>query len=441
MSGVDTPAEASSDEWEWPGSRWWRCDLHAHTPSSHDFSGSGVTAAHIVQAASAAGLHAIGVTDHNTVASLAELETAAARTNPRLVVFPGTEITSNEGAHLLVLFAPGSSADAVKGYLGDCGIPGEKWGKHDAHAKVTYADCIRKADAIGALCVAAHADRPAAGTKKHTSLLHVISGQGLIDVLAMPKLHAAEIATSDAAAHTQLLARDPVTALPIRPCLAGSDAHALSQLGQESTWIKMSRPEQEGLRLAFADGEMSVRIATPGDAPNEHASLVIESISVSDGKLMGRGSPFVLRLNPWLNAIIGGRGTGKSSVVEFLRLALRREDELPPGLQLNFKEFAQVPTNSRSDRGLLTSSTQVSVVYRKYSSRFRVQWSQSGSQPSIEEDVRGVWTAAEGAVAERFPVRIYSQKQIFELAEGPESLLRVIDESAQARQLEAATRR
>src|SRR5215210_4791713 len=113
----------------------------------------------------------------------------------------------------------------------------------------------------------------------------------------------------------------------------------------------MTRPQHEGLRLAFADGEMSIRIASPGDDPNAHASLTIESITVSDGKLMGRGSPLILRLNPWLNAVIGGRGTGKSSVVEFLRLALRREDELPRSLQPTFEEFARVPT-SRTDRGL-----------------------------------------------------------------------------------------
>jgi PHP family Zn ribbon phosphoesterase len=132
----------------------------------------------MVQAAAAAGLDAMAVTDHNTVALLDELEGAAAHTNPRLVVFPGTEITSNEGAHLLVLFPPGSSADTVKGYLGDCGIPGDKWGKDDAHARETYAECIAKAEALGALCIAAHADRPATGYKKQTSLFARALGAG-----------------------------------------------------------------------------------------------------------------------------------------------------------------------------------------------------------------------------------------------------------------------
>jgi histidinol phosphatase-like PHP family hydrolase len=427
---VDTTAAAPNEAWEWPGSRWWRCDLHIHTPSSHDFSGPTVTSSDVVQAAVAAGLDAIGVTDHNTAALNEELEAAAAQADPRLVVFPGTEITSFDGVHLLVLFPPGSSADMVKSYLGSCEIPGDEWGKHEAHARKTYVECIEKAEALGALCIAAHADRPATGDKKQTSLLHTLSGRALLDVLAMPELHAVEVSTADAAAHKRLRALDSVTGLPLRPCLAGSDAHSLQQIGSTSSWIKMSRPNQEGLQLAFADGDMSVLIAAPGDDPNAHAALAIESITITDGKLMGRGEPFVLRLNPWLNAIIGGRGTGKSSVVEFLRLALRRVDELPPGLRATFDDFARLPGN-RSDRGLLTGTTHVTVVYRKDASRFRVQWREDGSAPAIEEDVAGVWTEAQGAVTERFPVRIYSQKQVFEIAEGPESLLRVIDESSQ----------
>ncbi len=35
----------------WPGSRWWRCDLHVHTPRSHDFSGTNVTPSDLVDAA------------------------------------------------------------------------------------------------------------------------------------------------------------------------------------------------------------------------------------------------------------------------------------------------------------------------------------------------------------------------------------------------------
>ena len=57
-------------EWNWPGARWWRVDLHAHSPASHDF-GSETDRADPdwvawIAAARDAGLDAIAITDHNT---------------------------------------------------------------------------------------------------------------------------------------------------------------------------------------------------------------------------------------------------------------------------------------------------------------------------------------------------------------------------------------
>ena len=429
-----TPSSSATDSWDWPGSRWWRCDLHLHTPGSYDYSDPKATADDLVAAAINAALDAIAVTDHNTAAFVDLLQAAAERAEEPVVVFPGVELTSAEGAHLIVLFPPGSDADVVKAYLGACGIPAERWGKDDAHASETYVRCIKLADDHGAISFAAHADRPATGSKKPNSLLHTLEGQALLDVLKLPQLHAAEVATTEIALHEKLVAVDPITNLPMRPCLFSSDAHALGQVGSSSSWIKMTTPDQEGLRLALADGRMSVRAAEPTADPNQHASLAIESVEIGNGKLMGRGEPLVIQFNPWLNALIGGRGTGKSSVVEFIRLALRRDDELPEGLRAGFREFAKV--GSRTARGLLTAETRATVIYRKDGSRFRVQWQQSGVTMAIEEFRNGAWTAAEGSVNERFPVRIYSQKQIFEIAEGPESLLRVIDDSILVNRIE-----
>jgi hypothetical protein len=213
----------------------------------------------------------------------------------------------------------------------------------------------------------------------------------------------------------------------MRPHLRGSDAHALDQIGRSSTWIKMTAPTLEGLRLAFGDGQASLR-AHDGEDPNEDRSaLMVEQVEIADAKLLGRGESFVLAFNPWLNAIIGGRGTGKSSIVEFVRLALDRAHEVPEALADTFTQFAQIPVG-REARGMLTQNTAITVIYRKDSARFRVRW--SGRDRSIEEQAPdGSWEPTEGEVAQRFPVRIYSQKQIFELAEGPEALLRVIDDA------------
>jgi hypothetical protein len=411
----------------WPGSHWWRCDLHVHTTASYDFDDREATAADIVAAARAGGLHAIAVTDHNSAASVDEIAESA---GADLVVFPAVELTSVEGAHLLVLFDPNANGDSIKAFLGRCGVRGGDFGQRAAKADVPYLKCMELADAAEALCIAAHANRMAPEGGHETSLLHVLrEGEPRQEVLRSSLLAAVELSGDDEEAE-RVLCRNPADDTERRPHIRGSDAHGLSHIGRSSTWIKMTEPTLEGLRLAFADGQTSIQVDDGEDPNQSRASLHLEEIEITSAKLLGRGEPFVLRLNPWLNAIIGGRGTGKSSIVEFLRIALAREHELPAALEEGFTKFARIPSG-RDDRGMLTDDTEVAVIYRKDDSRFRVHWSSAGDRTIEERTGDGTWQPSQGEVAQRFPIRIYSQKQVFELAEGPEALLRVIDDAHQ----------
>ena len=88
---------------------------------------------------------------------------------------------------------------------------------------------------------------------------------------------------------------------------------------------------------------------------------------------------------------------------------------------------------SRSDEGLLTEDTCVEVVYRKDDERFVLSWSQNGEAHPIARLDGDEPTPQEGDIRERFPVRIYSQKQLFALAQDPNALLTVIDDSQSVR--------
>ena len=90
-----------SAAWDWPGSRWWRLDLHAHSPASHDF-GSQADRDHPdwvawITAARDAGLHAIAITDHNTASGIEPLQQAASQVQDSPVLFPGVEVTASDG--------------------------------------------------------------------------------------------------------------------------------------------------------------------------------------------------------------------------------------------------------------------------------------------------------------------------------------------------------
>lgn len=429
-----------SSSWHWPGSRWWRLDLHTHSPASYDFGSAAERAnpdyARWVAAARGAGLDAVALTDHNTPDGIAAVQAAAAGTD--LTVFPGVELTVG-GIHLLCIFGPETTRDSVVAVLGQLGVLPEHYGRQDATSRETVEEAARIVADCGGLLIAAHVNGP-------NGVLADLKGRERIKVLACPEIIAGEVGPMPAVPSAEWL--DP-NGSDVRSWLDGSnkeigraiadiacsDAHALADLGRRFTWVKMTRPDLDGLRLALSDGDGALRKATaadPGDPNKKHAAQVIESIRITAARYMGKPDPLAVEFNPWLNAIIGGRGTGKSTLVDLLRLALRREAELggdgEDSLRTAFDRRMRVPAG-RADEGLLTESTLVEVTYRKDGERFVVSWSKAGRPVTIERLDGDVRVPEEGEIRQRFPVRIYGQKQLFELARSPAALLDVIDDA------------
>jgi len=413
-----------TNPWKWPGSRWWRCDFHVHSPGSYDFVGrETVTAEEWVQAALAAEVKAVAVTDHNTGEYVTKVVEAAKGTS--LVVLPGVELSVSPGVHILALFDPDKPLTCAANLVANCSIPDEKVGQRDALCPRSLRDVLKLATDRGAICIAAHVDGP------DGLAVVLLQGQELLEIVQNPCLAAIEAKDLEAPLLTffrnnRCQSGRSTHGLPV---VTFSDAHSLRKIGSSFTWLKLTRPTAEGIRLALSDGPTSVIPAAraKGD-PNRHAACAIESIEVKEGKYLGRGEPFLLALNPWLNAIIGGRGTGKSSVLNFLRLAMRRQEELKDKLGEEFKDFATV-YQSRHGKGLLTLQTEVRVVYRKDGGRFRLQWDAAGSISPIEEETADGWIATDGEIPSRFPVRIFSQKQAFGLSQEPKHLLGLVDEA------------
>ena len=424
-----------STSWNWPGSRWWRVDLHAHTPASHDFKPQADQAnpdwTQWVEAVRAAGLDAAAITDHNTAAGVTELKEAAAGLEDAPALFPGVELTASDGVHLLLLMDPSCTRQHIEDLLTRVAIPVEQRGQQIARSSLSVEQ-ILEACGDEALIVGAHVNGP-------DGLLQY-EGQQRIAVLRHPNLAAVEINPDEEIDESWLDGSRP----EIRRRLSRvwcSDGHSFGALGRRFTWVKMTRPDLGGLRLALLDGRDSLEPAVreaPGN-PNSHSALAIESITVHQARFIGRTSPVTVAFNPWLNAIIGGRGTGKSTLIDFCRKTLRREAELDGSdrseegsLRTLFDRRMRVPA-SRMEEGLLTKETRIALVYRKEDERFLLFWSLNATAPSIMRLDGDKRTPEEGDIRERFPVRIYSQKQLFALAQDPNALLTVIDDSQDVR--------
>ena len=438
----------SKPSWTWPGSRWWRVDFHTHSPASYDFKNRETNTddrerwVTWITAARDAGLDAVAITDHNTADGIEPLKNACSQVENAPVLFPGVEVTANDGCHLLLIMDPEHGRDHVNDFLSRVGIEQERRGTQKARSSQSVEGILEECD-DKILILGAHVNSKDAGLLRH-------EGQQRIAELNHPRLAGVEVVPDYGSEDGKLLA--PVD---YEPWLDGSqaeikrqfhpvwssDAHCFAGLGRRWTWVKMTSPTLEGLRLALLDGAGSLKPSqAKDDNHNIPPEMVIESITVDQGKFMGRPQAITIPLNPYLNTIIGGRGTGKSTIIDFCRMTLRRQDELENNekgegpLKDLFDRRMQIPQN-RGKEGLLTGQTKTEVVYRKNGQKFRLSWNSDGSVHPITR-MNGQDhgdSSEEGDIRERFPARIYSQKQLFTLAQNPSALLSVIDDSIQAR--------
>lgn len=431
--------------WTFPGARWWKFDFHTHTPASDDY-GKGKDQAALRDIAPEdwllgfmrAGIDCVAVTDHNSSAWIDRLKAALTKLKEKqhsdyrpLVLFPGVEVAANGGVHILAIFDPDADGNTATRLLGAIKFPQGKEGTSDEVSPRSSVEVIKAIADEGGLPILAHADGP-------KGAFSALQGASLDQLLRTSELIGLEIC-DPAASKPRCLQND----LHLAEVL-GSDSHhpngpaGARFPGSHFTWVKMGTPSLEGLRLALLDGApLSIRRSDqqPTD-PNWHAEQLIEGIEIANARVCGRGTPITLRFNPWLTTLIGGRGTGKSTIIEFLRIGLRRDKELTGKLAEDFADFFRLP-RGRDDRGALTEQTEVRVLYRKNGTRFRLQWNQAGTLAAIESaQPDGRWKAEAGDIVQRFPVRLFSQKQVFSLSESETGLRRIVDEAREVNRSE-----
>lgn len=407
---------------EFPGSRWWSFDFHTHSPASTDYQGNqSITPDEWLLGYMRAGIDCVAVTDHNSGAWVDRLKAALASDILRshvdfrpLALFPGIELSVNGGVHLLVLFDPDcgcAEVDALRGAVGYRGTPGDSNGVTEDSLEI----CIYKARQHGALPIPAHVDGP-------KGLLRAVTDHNTLQAV-LKSLTAVEV--TDQSSQTF---QDNAATLDGLSLVSASDSHKPSAIGKHC-WVKMSGPDIQGLKLALLDGELAVLPQDPdGTNPNYTASQRITELRVGKLKLRRIGD-LTVRLNPWFNAIIGGRGSGKSTLLECLRIGLNRGAELEdlPELQGQFERFQKV-SKGRDSEGVFTDDSELEVEYLKDGEAHRMRWRASEDEPTLLERNGHEWQEVGQVTTSRFPVRIYSQKQVFEMAKNPHTLRRLMDE-------------
>lgn len=298
-----------------PGARWVRAALQVNpfayqgkvSPSSK-FTDEAAYNSALLDKCEELGIELIAVTDHWRVDTARGLIDAA--TARGITALPGFEANTSEAVHLLVIFEAGTDFGDITAAIGRCGAkPGCENGTTGAAFKEILVSMARD----GALVVPAHVNAAKAG------LLHRMSGQALVNAVTDAHLHAIAVCPGEAETKVQqdiLAQRKPyVRKHPIAVVFADdvSDPSTLDMPGA-TTWFKLSSQSLSSLRLAVRTPETRVSV----DEPSITQRAVIREITWTGGFLDDVTVPIAQDLT----TLIGGRGTGKSTVIESFRYVL-----------------------------------------------------------------------------------------------------------------------
>ena len=451
---------------QYKGTRWFKCDLHLHTAASKCFQDQTITAEQWVDRAIEQGLNCVAVTDHNTGASINDIKTAAI--GKRLTVFPGVEITCDTSKiHILILFDINKTTDDINDFLIKCGISRDDFGKQDTYTSKSIFDVAEIANSDGALIIPAHIDEynglgsvSVANIKAFYALdyinavqvVHkdftnkslVTTGNNTLKVSLneyynnpSPAIDEATIKDWYTPVKYALEANLAILTFSDNPHEPKNSKHGLWGIGTHFTWIKMDElPTLEGLRQAFLIPEFRIKNEFDSTAlPYQLPNLWIKSIQISSTEITRGTEPLKIEFSPQLNAIIGGRGSGKSSLLRFLRGIFNRTSDL---MELNeifadHNDFYKRP-NGRKKKGVLNENSIIEIefvrnaVLHKFKSTNITTSENQTVEITRQDNDTGLWeVVTDISYSDFFEFDHYSQKQIYEIAQEPNALRERID--------------
>jgi hypothetical protein len=290
--------------------KWYKMDLHLHSPASADWQEPGVSYLDLLHKAEMQGLDIIAITDHNTVAGCAALQAEIEqlgllerlgriqpdeqrrleeyrRIGNKVLVLPGFEFTATLGFHVLAIFPPETGIRALEHLLLELNVPPDKLdvGATEVGATADVLTAYRVIDEAGGLAIAAHAN------SSHGVALRGLDfgGQTRIAYTQDRHLHALEVTDLEKRGRrtTAWFFSGRKPEYPRRMhCIQGSDAHRMirdprdrNRLGWGDRVTEILLPESsfKEIKAVFLGEDFSrTRPYRPAEAPFDHVQAARE---------------------------------------------------------------------------------------------------------------------------------------------------------------------
>lgn len=388
-----------------------KIDLHVHTPGSNDFRDK-VSADDIIGEAKKKGLNAIAITDHNTGAWIDEIKKAAK--GKSITIIPGVEITctgGEKGIHLLALLPIQDSTETVNALLFSLGLRPEQLGKEGAIVDLPIIDVIRKIqNDYKGLAILAHVNSSCGAMKcmKGTQRTELLNQKDLIAVESTD-YHDEEKKQNkkrviDLLDGTDQNYKRKIAVIESSDSHGEEEGHTLLGIGSRYSCFKVEEITIESLRQCFLDPD--VRIRQKGEFIERRYSRV-KSVEVSGGFLGKQKFTF----HEGLNSILGGKGSGKSLLVEFMRFCLDQEPSQPEILKDHNSKLQKRLGEFESVKVTVDLGSGDEVLFERVYSE------------EIEHPIN-----VDYDIAQAFPVLFLSQNEIIKISEDEQEQLKFIDQ-------------
>jgi hypothetical protein len=325
--------------------QWRKVDLHLHSNASHDCS---LSPSSIVDKLIEKDIKLFSITDHNNVDNVDEFRKIVDEKKAsgiELEFLPGIELRTDRGKdgvaiHLIVIFPENFtkqkiidkflSSDDIKLTRTDLIEKGkEKLDDETDETKlydkgcevftVSFTKVIKLANELNLLTIAPH-PKDRSGVEKELDYMQrtgdsfaelIIDSVKAIKIMELPK------DWEKAKENRSFYLNERNNFIKVMPSVLCSDSHELAKIGSKYTWIKMDVLNFNALEQILFEPKRRIYI---GETKPEYSNPHITSIIVNGGYYKDQKLSF----SPELNCIIGGRGSGKSVIIDLIRFVFNK---------------------------------------------------------------------------------------------------------------------